>query len=667
MSEHLSESVLRRVLFEQSLDAQLIFDESGILECNQALVDMLGVADKSLLIGRHPAEFSPEFQADGKRSSELQIEVDRRARERGFHRFDWIHQRVNGETFLCEVSLTVVQLNTGHAILAAWHDVSERKAAQEELERIRTRLELALSGGDVGLWDWDMDTDEVYYSDQFHRQIGEPPGTLSQYIDWQSRVHIDDLAAAEERLKVLFASNRNHYESTFRLRHSSGEYRWIFSRGQLFRDPEGRPKRLLGIHLNITVQKENEQRLNADLHRSEIMLQTLESTLRTTSLEDLCRIVCDQTRCMIGAHIAGVDLYRGHCTTVELHERSYSFKYQSFSANKDALDDVAACPFFNTLSRIGCVSQEEMQTNPDTWNFCTATPFRPSLRGLLACPLTDGDGKTLGAIWLSDKEIGDFNPSDQSVLRQLAYIVSILIVRLNAESQLRSKTELLDASNEELKQFAYAASHDLQQPLRAISNYAEFLHEDYAAILDEQGKRFLQLQIAAAKRMKKLIDDLLQYSRVSRDETDRSEVDFQNVVHEAMRMLDVDIEESGAEVRFEHLPVVRGIESRLAQLMQNLISNAIKYRSDAAPIITIRVIENSTHWEFEVSDNGIGIDPKFHAEIFQVFRRLHDGNKIEGTGIGLALCKRIVQRHGGEIWVESGPGSGSSFYFQISK
>ncbi|EMI20502.1 multi-sensor signal transduction histidine kinase [Rhodopirellula maiorica SM1] len=691
MSDPLSESVLRNVLFEQSSDAQFIYNSQGILQCNPAMAKMLRVSDPEALVGRNPSDFSPQFQIDGSLSSEKSQRIETWVRRHGKHRFDWLFRRDDGDEFVCEVTLTGVRFGAEDAIVGVWREVTDRRIEQEELRRAQTRLQHALRGGDVGLWDWNLATNEVFYSDQWHRQLGETPGTLSEYVDWESRVHPEDLPNAIERVKTLLASSNCEYESSFRMRHASGVYRWILARGQVFRDPSGQPTRLLGVHLDVTAQKEHEQRLNKDLHLSEVMLQTLESTLKVTSLEGLSTIVCQQARRLCSAEIAGMDLCDSLNGKHPIHGRSYSSKYPSYQAPRSPQtttddenqaegtaaepepaehpDDLALCDFFGSLDQaVVLLSADQLRSHPIGCTLCHPTAHRPPLRGVLVCLLSDGKGQTLGAIWLSDKEEGDFDDEDQSILRQLAYIVSTLIVRLNAQVELRRQTELLDESNEELKQFAYVASHDLQQPLRAISNYAEFINEDYGEKLGEEGRRYLQLQIAAAKRMKKLIDDLLQYSRVSRDDAEFTSVNMDEVVQEAMRRLEVSIEETSAVVRQQALPTVRGIESRLCQLMQNLIGNAIKYRDPSRPpVIAISANEQPEHWLFVVEDNGIGIEVKFRLEVFQVFRRLHDGSKIEGTGIGLSLCKRIVQRHGGEIWVEASPDGGCRFCFQIMK
>jgi len=347
----------------------------------------------------------------------------------------------------------------------------------ERLENAEQRLELALNGGDVGLWDWNLQTDTVFFSDQWHRQLGLDPSQVSDVNHWKSRVHPDDLQAAVKRIDDLIHSQDNEYESLFRMKHASGDYRWILSRGRLYRSEDGNPTRLIGVHLDVTDQKQNESRL---------------------------------------------------------------------------------------------------------------------------------------------------------------------------EEQARQ----LDATNEELKQFAYAASHDLQQPLRGIANYSRFLLEDYSDRLDSEGIRLLNLQLAAAQRLKHLINDLLVYSQINLDQVPFAEVDLGEVLREVIESIELLIRENDASIEFDSLPVVSGIRFRLVQLMQNLIENAIKYRSSDSPFIRVSADEKDDVWEIVVQDNGVGIKREHDETVFQVFRRLENPGQIEGTGVGLALCKRIVHRHGGEIWVD---------------
>lgn len=229
----------------------------------------------------------------------------------------------------------------------------------------------------------------------------------------------------------------------------------------------------------------------------------------------------------------------------------------------------------------------------------------------------------------------------------------------------RSNEELL-RSNDELRQFAYVASHDLQEPLRSITSFCDLLKDDYLGQFDEQADDYIERIVSGAKRMKSLVTDLLGYSRVNRDEQAAfGKVDTRHVVSDALANLQGSINEAGAEVSVGHMPTVFGDRAQLIQLLQNLIGNAIKYRSEQSPRIYIGARKDGAAWEFTVRDNGIGIAPEHHQQIFEIFKRLHDRDKYPGTGIGLAVCKKIVRRHGGQISVDSSVGAGSVFRFTI--
>ena len=239
--------------------------------------------------------------------------------------------------------------------------------------------------------------------------------------------------------------------------------------------------------------------------------------------------------------------------------------------------------------------------------------------------------------------------------------------RKQAEIRVRDANERLTRSNAELEQFAYIASHDLQEPLRKITSYCELLKEEQGDQLNEEGLDYLNVAIRGAGRLSSLVSDLLAFSRLTTRGKPIAHTDANECLEAAIENLEMAIEESGAKVHAEPLPVVMADDGQLILLFQNLLSNAIKYRSEASPEIHVGARDAGGEFEFFVRDNGIGIDPQFNERIFQIFQRLHNKRAYSGTGIGLAFCKRIVGRFGGKIWVDSAPGQGSTFYFTISK
>ena len=236
---------------------------------------------------------------------------------------------------------------------------------------------------------------------------------------------------------------------------------------------------------------------------------------------------------------------------------------------------------------------------------------------------------------------------------------------MRAQSLLQRRTRELERSNAELEQFAYVASHDLQEPLRSITGFAGFLTRRYQGRIGGDGERYLQRIVAAAARMEKLILDLLQYSRVGRDAAALAPVDVGAIVAQELANLERTTRESEASVTWCALPNVRADPALLAQLLRNLIGNALKFRAERPPEVEISCRRRAQEWEFAVSDNGIGIPPEHAGRIFDIFKRLHTRAEYSGTGIGLAVCKKAAESMGGRIWVESRPGAGATFFFTV--
>jgi signal transduction histidine kinase len=237
--------------------------------------------------------------------------------------------------------------------------------------------------------------------------------------------------------------------------------------------------------------------------------------------------------------------------------------------------------------------------------------------------------------------------------------------RKRAQDELAEKMNELARSNQELEQFAYVASHDLQEPLRMVAAYTELLAERYRGKLDAQADKYIHYAVDGARRMQTLIQDLLAFSRVGRQQVEFAAVNFEQVVDLAIANLQAAIADSKAVIKRQGLPTLTAAPSLMVQVFQNLISNAIKFRGSSAPCVEIRADKAFGGWTFSVADNGIGIAPEYSEEVFVIFKRLHTREEYTGTGIGLALCRKIVERHGGKIRMTSEPGRGSTFRFTL--
>jgi light-regulated signal transduction histidine kinase (bacteriophytochrome) len=243
--------------------------------------------------------------------------------------------------------------------------------------------------------------------------------------------------------------------------------------------------------------------------------------------------------------------------------------------------------------------------------------------------------------------------------------VSDLTARKRIRDELRqTHTELL-RSNSDLEQFAYVASHDLQEPLRMISSYLGLLERRYKNQLDADARQLIQFAVDGAARMKVLIEDLLSFSRVGGGNGHFGAVSSQTVLENTLAVLKASLEESGAEVTWDPLPPVIADSEMLTRVLQNLIANAVKFRGNRTPRIHISAERQERYWTFALHDNGIGIEPRHFDRIFRIFERLESADEYPGTGVGLAICKKIIEQHGGRMWVHSQPGEGSTFYFTV--
>ena len=367
---------------------------------------------------------------------------------------------------------------------------------------------------------------------------------------------------------------------------------------------------------------------------------------------------------------------------VEEHERTEAALRDSEQRLQAILDNTSALIYLKTLDgRYELVNRE--------FSRVLGLPFREII------------GKTAGDLF-SEEEAGQIQANDAEVIRTgelmeceevtfheetpstyisikfplrqpdgemyaIAGISTDITDRKQSEQEIKNFAEALKKSNEELEQFAYVASHDLQEPLRMVASYVQLLQRRYSEKLDEQANEFIHFAVDGAKRMQTLIQDLLEYSRVSTRGGAFVEVDCEKVLQDTMRNLTKAVEGSGADVSVGTMPrKLVGDATQLAQLFQNLIGNAIKFFDpDRSPKISVTSERVDGCWRFSVADNGIGIDPKYADRIFVIFKRLNSREHYEGTGIGLAVCKRIVDRHGGRIWFDSEPGKGTTFHFEI--
>jgi PAS domain S-box-containing protein len=421
------------------------------------------------------------------------------------------------------------------------------------------------------------------------------------------------------------------------------------------------------------VDDESEQAVE----RAAIVREGMSEDASTKSFEETLHELALQSRHLVNSHQTAISYMPDGDFSAATHSLSFSDKYQKYNTY-DVMPTGEGIWKLIVSERCSVrMTQEELVAHPMWKNFSDMKDARglehPPMRGWLAVPILRDDGRFLGVLQASDKLEGEYEDRDLRLFQRLARMIapSFSLQDANGEvlrhsRQLTTAKEALERSNTDLQQFAYVASHDLQEPLRAVVGFSQLLEKELGETEGEKAQ-FVKNIVEGGQRMQTLINDLLEYSRVSRRGAEFESVAIKEIVNDAVRNLDAAIRESQAEIVCDSMPEIEADRRQFIQLFQNLIGNGIKYRTDAPPRIHVASTDDASNWYFSVSDNGIGIDPQFHDQIFVIFKRLHTRKSYPGTGIGLALCHRIVDRHGGSIRVESNLDQGSTFHFTIPK
>ncbi|MFC4439102.1 MULTISPECIES: MEDS domain-containing protein [Natrialbaceae] len=344
------------------------------------------------------------------------------------------------------------------------------------------------------------------------------------------------------------------------------------------------------------------------------------------------------------------------------------FEVESISGEHEHLEQGAQVDLSETYCRVLTADGETAGiTNPTENGFDDIRAFEEfGVNAYLGTRIgfQDETDRTLFFV-ASEPRDASFSEAERTFLHLMGQWLQYELEYRQRERTLRETVDQLQQSNDRLKQFAYAASHDLQEPLRMISSYLQLLESQYGDELDEDAMEYIDFAVDGADRMRAMVDDLLAYSRVEQSDGELQPIDCETVLERVTSDLQVQIEESDAEIVADSLPTVRGNREQLEQLFSNLLSNAIKYSGDDTPHVEITARRRSDRWLFSVADDGIGIEREKTEKIFEVFKRLHHDDEYPGTGIGLSLCQEIVENHGGDIWVDSEPDAGSTFFFTL--
>lgn len=502
-------------------------------------------------------------------------------------------------------------------------DVTLQKEKEFELKETTERFHHLSKATDDSIWDWNLVTDEVWWNDNFYNVFDYNPANGAPTLgEWIMRMHPDDRTKIVTRLKGIRHSTADSWREEFKYIKKDGTIGIALNKAYIIRDREGSPVRVIGAIHDITERRKALQQLADSEKRYRQIVETAQEGIWLIDEDDLTIFVNRKMCEMIGYSPEEI-----------IGKPNYSFKHESEKANAVELIE----------RRKKGISEQYESVYVTKSGKCLWV-------SVSANPVFDEEGNYKGALGMLT-DITQRKLQDELLKK--------------SEADLEMKNRELEQKNTELEQFAYIASHDLQEPLRTVSSFTDRFQKLYSNTVDEIGQKYLYFIQQGTERMKTLITDLLDYSRIGRGK-ELTSVDCNDIINTVIADLDTAIQESKVEIKTEKLPVVNGYTTEMKQLFQNLVVNAIKFKKkEVTPKIHISSEPVNGGWEFKVEDNGIGIDEQHNERIFAIFQRLHTRSEYEGSGIGLSHCKKIVELHGGKIWVKSAPGEGSTFHFTI--
>ncbi len=708
-----------RQLFTESPDVNAILNADGTFQyLPPATADVLGYAPDEL-IGENTFDYVHPDDHDRVwdtfthliENPEAEPTVELRYRHADGH---WIVMEAHGLNLLDDPAL--------EGIVAYTRDVTERVQREQQLETLMENIPgmVYRCRNDVG---WPM----VFVSEGSRDVTGYTPdaivdGDVSFGHDIvadrdRERIHSEVQQGIEENGEFLI---------TYRIETASGDMRWVKERGQVMKATSGTTELLEGVIIDVTERKRLEAELDEILGRISDAFYALDEHWQITHANEQARELLEYP----GMDIVGETLWdvlempneatlRSEYESAMARQEPTSFEFH-IPGPRDAWYEVRAFPSDTGLSvyfrditnrkrRERALEESERRYRTLAEHFpngavgvydhdLTFTLTRGAMLGEQLPSADDLEGYRMPDVF-PPEAVTDLEPLYRSALdtgetaqtviefndRQWRVwatplrdgnddIFAGLSFAQNITEQVERQERLeeliadLEESNKRLEQFAYAASHDLQEPLRMVSSYLQLIDERYAEELDSDGQEFIQYAVDGADRMREMIDALLEYSRVETRGDPLASVNLNTVITEVLEDLALQIQETDADITTHaSLPTVRGDASQLRQVFQNLLDNAIEYSGDNPPEIEIDVSSDDDEWIISIADGGIGIPSDDIERVFQVFKRLHTYDEHAGTGIGLALCRRIIERHDGDIWVESEPGEGSTFYVSLPR
>jgi PAS domain S-box-containing protein len=600
-------------IVETASEGIWVIDENHITTfVNQKMAEMLGYTPEEM-IGNSTFDYTPSEDLEAGREA-----LERRRAGQSEYA-EWSLRHRDGRMIFLSTAATPILEKNGRyrGAFAMCSDITERKQIERKLRESEERLASALEAAQMGTWVWNNKAETLLCSETLIRLWGYEPSEWKNSIDqfWK-RLHPDDYSTVQGMRDQAWLAG--YFEVEYRVIWPDNSIHWIYAKGRAQFDREGNPERFTGTAMDATRKKQAE----IALRRSKETLQAIiDNTPAVIYMKDRnSRLV------MVNK---GLEALMGQEAESLIGRSDHDFWKSEYA---DRLRD------------------------NDLKVFETGRPLQTEEKIAI-----DGEERT----FLVNKFPVYVESWDDFVVCGISMDIT---EQKKSENDLRVLSAELQRSNKELEQFASLASHDLKEPIRMVTTYLQLLHKKIAAELDETSRSHLGFALENSKRMCDLVDSLLKYARVGSRQLEVEEVEVNALMGEVIESLGSVIDESKTRIDVKRLPSVRADRIQLSQVFQNLVSNAIKFtRKEDQSKLSVSCEETNGEWIFVVEDNGIGIEPQYRDEIFDVFRRLHSHSEYPGEGIGLATCKRIVERHGGQIWVKPSALGGAAFYFTLPR
>lgn len=611
------------VIFEESTDAHLLFDDTGIIDCNNAAVKMIGCTNKQELLKLHPSAFSPEFQPDGRRSDEKSIEMDAIARKNGVHSFEWVHKRLNGEEFPVEVTLNSVKLNGKQAMLVIWHDITERKKAEERLKNSEALLNETQMLTHSGSWESNLETGVNTWSTEAFRIFGlKPEGQGPQTDVFAQMIHPEDRGIYKDAIKSAI-NYKISADFELRIIRADGEVRWLRAIGKPFSNPYGIVTRLHGAISDITEQKEA---------REAIRIKQKQLT-RFIQFAPVAIAMLDKNMCYIAASNVWREEY--NLTHTDLVGKNHYDIFPQLLAERRLIHQ-------RVLQGEIVKKDEEL--------------------------VTFIDGRADWIKW----EMHPWYEKANEIGGMIIFTENITAQKEASEALKKAKEQAEQAAVAK-SNFLSAMSHEIRTPMNAVIGFTHLLMRNAR----EDQKEFLRILKFSGENLLVLINDILDFSKIEAGKIEIEEVDFniKEMITTIKSALQHKAKNKGLLLKLmldEDLPdFVKGDPTRLGQIITNLCTNAVKFTDTGSVIISALLTKqnkDSVTIHFEVKDTGIGIAEDMQTSIFESFTQASSDTtrKFGGTGLGLTITKRLLELMGSKIELSSQLGKGSTFYFDLT-